>query len=153
MSYCRFGWDGSDVYVFETGVGQYECCGCRLLFTSDRADEDPTQNTPRGMVKHLRRHRRAGHVVPQYAIDRLMCDAMDDDGLRLRDVPWLLWWMWRGHVVEPLKREKCARVGHRDRPAIPDGGRDVSMVRACGRCGATGYRIDGETRWMDEGRA
>lgn len=36
MSYARFGWDGSDVYVIGTASGPegphfIECCGCRLV--------------------------------------------------------------------------------------------------------------------------
>jgi len=30
MSYARFGWDGSDVYVFMHVSGHLECCACIL---------------------------------------------------------------------------------------------------------------------------
>ena len=63
MSYCRFGWDGSDVYVYPSGQG-IECCGCKLK-------QNFTAGTPEEMISHLALHRRAGHYVPPAAIDRL----------------------------------------------------------------------------------
>ena len=63
MSYCRFGWNGSDVYVYE-GEGGIVCCGCRL-------GGFPSFGTEEGMIVHLGQHRRAGHFVPQYAIEGL----------------------------------------------------------------------------------
>ena len=66
MSYCRFAWDGSDVYVFESERG-IECCGCR--FNEDFVTDEPEQ-----MIAHLARHRRAGHFVPEHAITGLWAD-------------------------------------------------------------------------------
>jgi len=63
MSYCRFAWDGSDVYVFPSGQG-IECCGCKL-------QQNYTAGTPEEMIAHLALHRRAGHYVPPEAINRL----------------------------------------------------------------------------------
>ena len=60
MSYCRFGWDGSDVYVFESSAG-LECCACSLQNTF-------TTSLPEEMIKHLAVHRRAGQYVPHNAI-------------------------------------------------------------------------------------
>lgn len=67
MSYARFGWDNSDVYVFEHVAGYIQCCGCIL---PEYGDEDwiggfynaPTAND---MLKHLDEHRAAGNVVPE----------------------------------------------------------------------------------------
>ncbi len=59
MSYCRFAWDGSDVYVFESSYG-IECCGCAL--------DGCTTQEPEEMILHLAQHRRAGHFVPERAI-------------------------------------------------------------------------------------
>jgi hypothetical protein len=98
MSYCRFGGD-SDVYVFGTSVREFdadervvgskdviECCGCIL---QERVwVDDPSWpfkgylkavgeivehafDTPAEMIEHLERHRRAGHMVPEYAMERL----------------------------------------------------------------------------------
>lgn len=67
MSYCRFAWDGSDVYVFESVEG-LTCCGCR---------RDPSGfvcATPEVMIEHLAAHRRAGDYVPENAITGLWRD-------------------------------------------------------------------------------
>jgi|GEM_PF-1786803 len=70
MSYCRFWWDGSDVYVFESERG-IECCGCKL------PDHPPgfTVQTPEEMIEHLMEHRAAGHTVPEYALEELRREA------------------------------------------------------------------------------
>lgn len=64
MSYCRFAWGGSDVYVFMSREG-IECCGCRLskghFVVEDQED----------MISHLAEHRRQGHFVPFHAIEEL----------------------------------------------------------------------------------
>lgn len=67
MSYCRFAWEGSDVYVFE-GQSGLECCGCKLSERGFGTSE------PEEMIKHLALHRRAGHYVPDGAILRLWED-------------------------------------------------------------------------------
>lgn len=74
MSYCRFGWDGSDVYVYGSVHGGIECCGCHL-------DEGGSQNfeTPEKMIEHLIVHRKAGDYVPEYAILRLWNDIEGAD--------------------------------------------------------------------------
>lgn len=67
MSYCRFAWEGSDVYVYEAQAG-LECCGCRLN------EHGFCTSEPEEMIKHLALHRRAGHYVPDSAILRLWED-------------------------------------------------------------------------------
>lgn len=64
MSYCRFAWDNSDVYVYEGSYG-FECCGCKMLpsFTCDTELE---------MIEHLIKHLEIGHTVPQYAFTGLL---------------------------------------------------------------------------------
>lgn len=64
MSYVRFAWDGSDVYVYDSCSGGIECCGC--FFGSSF-----NCGTPEEMIAHLATHRRAGHYVPEYAITGL----------------------------------------------------------------------------------
>lgn len=66
MSYVRFAWDGSDVYVYESASG-IVCCGCKLHQTF--LAQDPLQ-----MIAHLAEHRAAGHFVPAYAIVNLWED-------------------------------------------------------------------------------
>ena len=58
MSYIRFGWEGSQVYVYEHYNGYVQCCGCALGGRS--------QNFATGAeaAKHLIDHLEAGHVVP-----------------------------------------------------------------------------------------
>lgn len=65
MSYCRFGWDGSDVYVYDDTSGGTTCCACLLSHSRINLA------THADMIAHLERHREAGHEVPQYAIDDL----------------------------------------------------------------------------------
>jgi hypothetical protein len=68
MSYCRFAWDGSDVYVYLSATSnRFECCGCVLA----TGDVGPSFATPEEMITHLAAHRRAGHFVPDYAITGL----------------------------------------------------------------------------------
>jgi len=70
MSYCRFAWDGSDVYVYPSAHG-IVCSGCR--FEKNFAG-DFTAGTPEEMIAHLALHRRAGHYVPPYAVEALWLD-------------------------------------------------------------------------------
>ena len=59
MSYCRRGWDGSDLYMFEHVAGHIECSGC--LF------DDPwivQLNSVDEAIQHVKKHLRAGHSVP-----------------------------------------------------------------------------------------
>ena len=68
MSFCRFGLDGSDTYVFESCEGGIECCACAL---ATEPCGSFTAETPEEMIAHLGEHRRAGHFVPPYAIEGL----------------------------------------------------------------------------------
>lgn len=70
MSYCRFAWGGSEVYVYVSREG-IECCGCNLE-RSDLVTRSATE-----MIEHLNKHRAAGQVVPQEALDRL-ADPQDN---------------------------------------------------------------------------
>lgn len=64
MSYCRFSGE-SDVYLYAS-VGRLVCCSC-LLNTND----DSWLYSPREALEHLKTHRKAGHKVPKWALDRL----------------------------------------------------------------------------------
>lgn len=97
MSYARFG-DNSDVYVFTSRSG-LECCAC--IFQKREWVDDPdrplfggylkpvgrivrtTFKSNTAMINHLLRHRKAGHEVPEYALDRLRDpqDALDNQRL------------------------------------------------------------------------
>ena len=65
MSYCRMGED-SDVYVFASGGGRLECCGCRLPGSGWWGT-----TSRKAMMQHLHEHKRAGHKVPNRAFMRL----------------------------------------------------------------------------------
>lgn len=71
MSYARWGEDGSNVYVFGTG-DEIVCMQCTL-------DPDPggsfSTRQPGEMLAHLKRHREAGHIVPERAFERLFLEA------------------------------------------------------------------------------
>jgi len=69
VSYCRFAWNGSDVYVYEHCDGGFECCGCKLH------PKGPWRyDTLEDMIYHLAQHKKAGHFVPFYAIKGLWFD-------------------------------------------------------------------------------
>ena len=70
MSYCRFGEEGSDVYVFGSSLG-IECCGCSL-----RQGHSTLAATPQAMIAHLAEHKGAGHYVPIAAIERLWLEVV-----------------------------------------------------------------------------
>lgn len=92
MAYCRLSAD-SDVYLYATGpvldesglIGEADpdnpdvdiwiCCGCSLAgatHTGAPADEPAkTLHSAHAALDHLIAHRRAGHKVPDYAIERL----------------------------------------------------------------------------------
>ena len=88
MSYARFGWEGSDVYVFATPSGGeevIECCGCNLatpikldpplvdLFgiVHEYSSSSFYADYPGEMISHLNIHIAKGQTVPEYTLDRL----------------------------------------------------------------------------------
>jgi hypothetical protein len=79
MSYARFGWDGSDVYVFksvgdqEHPGGWLECCSCSLI-----PDRWFRAFSTAGMIRHLRSHMAHGHHVPSDVIPELLADDMEN---------------------------------------------------------------------------
>lgn len=71
MSYCRFGWDGNQAYIFGTtrgNVNLLECCGCAF---GDSWDFDNYGD----MLRHLNDHRSAGHFISTY-VDEAMWDEI-----------------------------------------------------------------------------
>lgn len=164
MSYCRFGWGGSNVYVYESDAG-IECCGCCLGDTfvapcGVSFDEGDHDNSPEHreaaieMVRHLRRHRAAGHNVPLGAPYQLSVEA----GKWTRERIWgeVTWRWWRA------MRQLCRVIGHRDISAFPEKANTDGLPdewaeacaeveerhRECARCGLHGFRTDGSvTEW------
>lgn len=74
MSYARFGVD-CDVYVFLATDGHVECSDCALIEGHASARLPSSADA----ITHLRRHRAAGHKVPDRCIERLLEDAGASD--------------------------------------------------------------------------
>ncbi len=74
MSYCRWGENGSDVYMFPHTMGWVCCCGCKL----HGDDSDTTFTDRRDAIEHLLAHRAKGDTVPEYAIERLRQELADE---------------------------------------------------------------------------
>lgn len=80
MSYARFGWDNSDVYVYYDTGGYYNCCACALR-PSTRPEnllgvESFHCQTKAEMIAHLiDEHRAAGHTVPDDCIEELRAET------------------------------------------------------------------------------
>lgn len=72
MSYARFGWNGSSVYVFLCVSGHLECCACSL---GDKWEFRTTD----AMLAHLDEHVAAGHTVPADCIERLKAHREEND--------------------------------------------------------------------------
>ena len=68
MALCRFGSD-SDIYVYYSTHGGIECCGCTLVEGGMFNVASEAQ-----MIVHLEEHRRAGHKVPDVALEDLLAE-------------------------------------------------------------------------------
>ena len=79
MSYCRFGED-SDVYMLANLFCGVTCCSCRLN-PMEGGFWNASQGflSPQEALEHLQEHKAAGHLVPQYAIERLRCEAEESE--------------------------------------------------------------------------
>jgi hypothetical protein len=79
MSYARFGWDGSDVYVFEHAGGFIQCCACALneVEDGDIFPKSTNLKTPREALEHLDAHQEAGHHVPANTFERMREEYKD----------------------------------------------------------------------------
>lgn len=77
MSYCRWGWGGSDVYIFGTewtGKRSIECCGCGL---DDASEAGAFLETYGDLLRHISAHRAAGEHVPDYVDERIRAEIAD----------------------------------------------------------------------------
>lgn len=89
MSYARFGWDNSDVYVFlSSPSGKLECCACSIM--PPVKHDPPVKNffgtlisessvsfyaeTPQEMIKHLEEHITEGDTVPDETFQDIKSD-------------------------------------------------------------------------------
>lgn len=71
MSYCRLS-KTSEVYMYKDVHGGIRCCFCPLEGTVYLA-------TPEEALVHLAEHRRAGHEVPQHAVDQLFDEIWEEE--------------------------------------------------------------------------
>lgn len=81
MSYARFGWEGSDVYIYEHVSGFIECCGCSLVKPEDDYEIFGFYhaNTAREMLTHIDQHLAKSDTVPTDCIDRIKEEHPDLD--------------------------------------------------------------------------
>lgn len=88
MSYVR--WSGpngphpydSALYIYDSYLGGITCCGCLLTPLEDGPSDDPEfrwtehvdfrVDTHAQMISHVLEHKRAGHAVPDFVIERLI---------------------------------------------------------------------------------
>ena len=79
MSYARFGWDNSDVYVFMHVSGWLECCMCTLV--RDHQDEISFRASDTDtMIAHLKKHIAVKDYVPSHVFDDLIADDEENFG-------------------------------------------------------------------------
>ncbi len=81
MSYARFGWDNSDVYIYEHVGGFIECCGCVLIEPEGELDIFGFfhASTAREMLDHIDKHKAHNHHVPDDCIERIKEEHPDLD--------------------------------------------------------------------------
>ncbi len=96
MSYARFGWDDSDVYVYCSRAG-IECCVCHLQqrewvddpgypilggYLAPVGERIKTTFTDTdGAVAHMAEHVAAGHVVSPDVVPELLADRDENERL------------------------------------------------------------------------
>lgn len=79
MSYAKFGWDNSDVYLFGSVLDLppndahvIVCALCRLDDHDDRWERESLDfETKEELFAHLNLHRAAGHVIPASAMQAI----------------------------------------------------------------------------------
>jgi hypothetical protein len=73
MSYCRFGWESSDAYIFGTihnDENVIVCCGCLLVRTDDAEGYAEFDNYG-DLLRHINDHRVAGHHIVEHVEERI----------------------------------------------------------------------------------
>lgn len=86
MSYCRFGWEGSDVYIYMSVAGWIECSACLLQPTKKNTilghtiqiNESFQAYDTQEMIYHIKQHREVGHHVPHYVEEDLKNDDKEN---------------------------------------------------------------------------
>jgi hypothetical protein len=86
VSYCRFGWDGSDVYIYTSVGGWIECCVCSLQPTRQaellgekiEMHESFKAYDTQEMIYHIKEHREKGDHIPDYVEEELIADDKEN---------------------------------------------------------------------------
>jgi hypothetical protein len=78
MAYSRWGWDGSDLYVYMDTGGYLNCTACPLMPLAENAKIKMNQSfhahSTMDMIDHLGEHMDAGHNFPDNIIADILCD-------------------------------------------------------------------------------
>lgn len=74
MSYARFGWDQSDVYVYSTKFNGKDFIVCAMCYFGDEMEGSFYAESTLEMLDHLKAHQKAGHLVPHDTFDALITD-------------------------------------------------------------------------------
>jgi len=74
MSYARFGWDNSDVYVYYTSIGQKDLLICAACYFGDDLEPSYLAESTVEMLDHLKAHEKAAQIVPPSTYDSLLTD-------------------------------------------------------------------------------
>jgi len=74
MSYARFGWDSSDVYIYSSWLGQKSVIVCAMCYFGDDLEPSYYAESTLEMLEHLKAHERAGQTVPPDTYTSLLSD-------------------------------------------------------------------------------
>ena len=76
MSYARFAFDNSDVYVYYSKIGQKDVLICAACYFGDDLEPSYVAESTLEMLEHLKAHERAGQNVPPATYDSLIADDL-----------------------------------------------------------------------------
>jgi hypothetical protein len=78
MSYSRWGWEGSDLYIYMDVNGYLHCAACPLMPIAENAkikmNESFYAYSTMEMIDHLGEHMDAGHNFPDSVIPDILSD-------------------------------------------------------------------------------
>lgn len=84
MAYSRWGWDGSDLYIYMDTGGYLNCTACPLMPLAENAKIKMNQSfhaySTMDMIDHLGEHMDAGHNFPDSVIPDILSDDEDNFG-------------------------------------------------------------------------
>ena len=74
MSYARFGWESSDVYVYYSSIGKKDVLTCAMCYFGDELEPSYNAESTLEMLDHLKAHQKAGQTVPPETFDLILQD-------------------------------------------------------------------------------